>query len=214
MKEEDFLLLWKKHWIPSSFGKKQSFLDVNRDFLVNTINLDPVNICKDDISLFENFKKEYWLLNRLDNDTAWFLYFARNFETYRKFKLLQSQWKIYKLYIADVFGDYRKFWKSSIAYPIMHHKFLKEKMIVIKKSKDVSKWRWKMHFVETEVEFLYYDKEKNISTLLVYIKRWIRHQIRVHLASIWYPIVWDKLYSQDPKDYFLHLWSVWFLTNF
>ena len=56
------------------------------------------------------------------------------------------------------------------------------------------------------------EKDKNISVLEIKIKKWIRHQIRVHLKSIWYPILWDKLYNKSKKDKtdILNLWSVWF----
>jgi 23S rRNA-/tRNA-specific pseudouridylate synthase len=86
-----------------------------------------------------------------------------------------------------------------------------EKMIAIKDAKDVKKGRWKEHKVETFVELLEYDKKFNISTLLVKIHKGIRHQIRVHLASIDFPIIGDPLYGESAKDEVLHLRSVGFI---
>jgi 23S rRNA-/tRNA-specific pseudouridylate synthase len=33
--------------------------------------------------------------------------------------------------------------------------------------------------------------------LKVNIKTWRTHQIRVHLSSIWFPIIWDKVYWNE-----------------
>jgi 23S rRNA-/tRNA-specific pseudouridylate synthase len=51
-----------------------------------------------------NFTKEqeYGLLNRLDNATSGFLYFAKNKDFYDKFKKLQKEEKIEKVYYAKV----------------------------------------------------------------------------------------------------------------
>ena len=195
----DFIFIWKPPNIPTSFWKNLSFLEKIKNKLKQFINLNWKK---------PNFKKEYWLLNRLDTPTSGLLYFARDEKIYELFKKLQNQNKIYKIYLADVHWDYRKYWKPLIAYPIMHHKFLKEKMIVIKNSKLKNKGRWKLHYVETEIEFLYYDPKLNISTLCIYIKKWIRHQIRSHLASVGYPIVGDQLYAKFTKKENLHLRSI------
>ncbi|NOZ44912.1 MAG: hypothetical protein GXP45_07380 [bacterium] len=57
-------------------------------------------------------------------------------------------------------------------------------MCVIRSFKDQNKVKGKLHEKETKVQFLYYDQAKNISTLKICISRGIRHQIRVHLASL------------------------------
>jgi 23S rRNA-/tRNA-specific pseudouridylate synthase len=44
--------------------------------------------------------------------------------------------------------------------------------------------------------------------LLVKISKWMRHQIRAHLSSIWYPIVWEKIYIKNPSKEDLHLYSI------
>jgi 23S rRNA-/tRNA-specific pseudouridylate synthase len=178
-----------------------------------------------------DFEVEFLLLNRLDNETGWLLYFAKNEKIYDKFKKLQEEWKVEKIYVADVYWKIPDFWRNpkrlkkfeeslfnneftglwfKIKFPIKHHKYLKDRKVAIKRDKDLNKWRWKLHQVETEIIPLYYDKEKNQTTVYAIIKRWIRHQIRVHLASIWYPIVWDKIYAKKiyPKDWMLHLWSI------
>lgn len=47
-------------------------------------------------------EQEFGLLNRLDNDTGGFLYFARNQKAYDVYKELQKEEKITKYYLAQV----------------------------------------------------------------------------------------------------------------
>jgi 23S rRNA-/tRNA-specific pseudouridylate synthase len=48
----------------------------------------------------------------------------------------------------------------------------------------------------------------NQTTLLVKISKWVRHQIRAHLSSVWFPIVWEKIYIKTPSKEDLHLYSI------
>jgi 23S rRNA pseudouridine1911/1915/1917 synthase len=51
---------------------------------------------------------------------------------------------------------------------------------------------WKIAI--TNIELIDYIDDK-YSLLLVKIETWRTHQIRVHLSSIWFPIIWDKVYG-------------------
>ena len=53
---------------------------------------------------FDIFGKdgELGLLNRLDNETAGFLYFAKTTEAFDRYRHLQSEGKINKRYIAQI----------------------------------------------------------------------------------------------------------------
>ena len=186
----DFYFLRKPHKIPSSFGKQKSILDMlekgelDRNFTQNQLKFSK--------------EQEYWLLNRLDNDTAGFLYFAKTPEIYHNFKRLQKENKIQKIYYAQCEN---KPFKTQITYPIMHKN--KSKMVVIKSNKDIKKWRGKQHFVTTQVEPLKDNWAKIIIT------KWIRHQIRAHLSSINCPIKNDPLYWNNVEGN-LQLYSVGF----
>jgi 23S rRNA-/tRNA-specific pseudouridylate synthase len=122
----DFYFLRKPHKIPSSFGKQKSILD-----MLENGELDE-NFTQNQLKFSK--EQEYLLLNRLDNDTAGFLYFAKTPQTYEKFKKLQKENKIQKIYYAQCENTP---FKTQITYPIMHKN--KSKMIVIKSPKDIKK---------------------------------------------------------------------------
>lgn len=237
----DYYFIWKPHHIPSSFWKEKSFLEYLSDNQIQT----PEIIFPDDVGFFleENFpiknyqsvdidqiiknlkseftsQEEYWLLNRLDNETAGYLYFAKTRQIYEEYKNSQKQWILEKTYLAQVYWN--PFFKSSenfmiIDYPIMHHKSDEKRMLAIKTQDDKEKWRWQIKQQKTRISLIQYDSKTNISSLAVSISKWVRHQIRLHLASIWSAIVWDDIYGKK-TNWFLCLWSLWFqikigLTN-
>lgn len=240
---KDFYFFRKPHWIASTFGKEKSFLDyvfienkkilsetidyldLNKNILkyinnqIKILNLDLIDseIEKDYIiqNLINVFweEKEFWLLNRLDNDTWGLLYFAKSEAIYDEYKIKQNKNLIQKFYITQVKGN--PFFKLNekemiIDYPIMHHKNSKDRMICLNKLWKEKLWTWKKHLVKTKIYLLKFDSFKNISTLLVIISKWIRHQVRAHLSSIWCPIIWETIYHKQKSKDFLHLWSVWF----
>lgn len=228
----NYYLLRKPHWIASTFGPQQSILDyfqtpeqlqsiIQKDsdfdkysqfcYLEDFTKCDFVIFINNQISQFTK-EQEFWLLNRLDNDTGGFLYFAKNPQIYSFYKEQQHQWEIQKMYLAEVQGN--PFFKTDkqsmvIDSPIMHHRFDDQKMIVITDKEDENKWRWDCHKVSTTIELIRHDKIQNTSLLSVMINKWIRHQIRVHCKSIGAPILWDIIYwPKPPLSDFLHLWSI------
>ena len=205
-----FYYFWKPSGLSSTRWKSVSFLDLMEDESKNEIIR---NIFESQKEFFWK-EMEYWLLNRLDWVTTWLLYFAKNLKVYKKFRELQQEEKVSKYYVAEVYWDIRKWmdanW-SKINYPIMHHKFSDDRMIVIKSDQDKSKWKWNIHFVDTEIVEVDYNEKENRSIVLVKIHKGIRHQIRIHLSSIWYPICWDSIYCKSKNQIFnkLQLYSVW-----
>ena len=192
----DYYFLWKIWWIASSFWKSKSVLNlIENDLLDNFFCLNQKN----------NFTKdyEYGLLNRLDNMTNGFLYFAKNLNIYHNFKKNQKLKQFEKVYYAKVDKNF-PYEEIKIKFPIMHKNNLK--MIVIKSKLDERKWRWKKHFVKTYVKRL--KQDDTWTWLKIKIFRWVRHQIRAHLSSICFPIIWDSLYNWK-KDDKLYLFSVW-----
>ena len=167
-------------------------------------------------SLLKEFTQEdeYGLLNRLDNSTTGLLYFAKNKDIKKEYKELQKEWRVNKYYIAEVYWDIRYRIRDNwnvIEYPIAHHKFSKDRMVVVLPNTDSRKIDTRLHRVKTKILECFYDEDKQITTLTIIIQKWIRHQIRSHLSSIWYPIVWDEIYwkKKDPRKWNLQLFSIW-----
>ena len=63
--------------------------------------------------------------------------------------------------------------------------------------------------------------DNKYSVLRIKLETWRTHQIRVHLASIWYPIIWDSTYwnvrvnkevatTYQIKRQALHAYELWF----
>ena len=195
LENENYYFFWKKPWLASSWWEQECILDLIKNG----------EILQNQKEVFTE-EEEYWLLNRLDNDTSWFVYFAKNKEIKEKYKKLQKESQIDKTYYAIVS------WKFSynniiVSYPIMHKN--KSKMLAIISKKDEKKWRWKKLFVETKIKKIGHDKQLGLTYLEIHILKWVRHQIRIHLSSVWFPIIWDKLYGWK-KNNILWLFSVWF----
>lgn len=227
----DLFFLWKPCWIPSSFGEENSFLEKVfeqwvTEFELNSQEADIMRLLKYDkidwfLNIIENQKTqfssnlEYGLLNRLDNDTWWLLYFAKNQKAYDQFKKVQSEWLVVKIYIADVDWIISDEFISKdgmiISNPIMHHRFQDDRMIVIADNDDIRKWRWKQQQAITTIKILSYDKNNYTTRVQAQITKWVRHQIRVHLAHIGFPIIWEKIYKKWKSNWYLHLRSMWVL---
>lgn len=176
--DADFSFCRKDHNLASSRGKRQSFL--------GNIKQNNSKFWRIQKSIFSE-KEEYGLLNRLDHLTAGLLYFARNPEAKLKFQALQASWSIQKIYYAQVYGipPAQFGW---IRTPIYHHRQLSDRMTVDrKKGRNEQK-------TTSYRELLEIDKSGSKSWLKIIISQWVRHQIRVHLASIGHPILWDRLY--------------------
>ena len=95
-------------------------------------------------SLFAFFGKEeeLGLMNRLDNETSGFLYFAKNPKIKKEFHQLQSNFLLNKYYLAEVYGDISSYLSknsSQIITPIMHHKYNSDRMVAIQTNSDIQK---------------------------------------------------------------------------
>lgn len=207
--DKDFYYFRKPAGLASSRWKSVSFLDLMSD---EKYNSSIENIVKSQIEFFGK-EKEFWLLNRLDWPTTWLLYFAKNPRIYNKFRELQQEWKVDKFYIAEVYGNIQERIDRNgnvINYPIMHHRYNDDRMVVIRKDEDKVRWKWNMHEIQTEICEVEYNEKDNLSTIMVKIHKWARHQIRAHLSSIGYPICGDSIYCKSRDQNFdkLQLFSV------
>ncbi len=218
----------KPSGLPTTFGKELCFLDIllgqqpdrKIDFpvpkaispyidLPGFVKVTFKQVAIDHQARLFGKSWELWLLNRLDNDTAGFLYFAKSKEAMVRYRKLQAEGKIHKRYIAQIQGTPKES-SFEIDMPIMHHKYKVDRMVFVRGPKDQEKWRGKVHNSTTIVRVLHTDKKNDISTLLVGIYKGVRHQIRVHLAGIGYPVIGDTLYGKDKEPGNLCLRSVGF----
>ena len=199
--DKNFYYFWKPAGLASTRWKSVSFLDLMCD---ESLNANIHDIVESQLEFFWK-EKELWLLNRLDGPTTWLLYFAKNPKVYNKFRESQKEWKIDKFYVAEVYGNIQEWVKNNwnvINYPIMHHRYNDDRMVVISSEDDKKKWKWKLHEVETEICEIEYNEKDKLSTIVVKIHKWIRHQIRAHLSSIGYPICGDKIYCKSKNQSF------------
>ena len=207
--DKNFYYFWKPAGLASTRWKSVSFLDLMCD---EEYNWEIQNIVKSQLSFFGK-EKELWLLNRLDWPTTWLLYFAKNPRIYDSFRKMQKERNIDKFYVVEVYWNIWAWINENwniITYPIMHHRYNGDRMVAIRFDWDLSKWKWNIHDVETEVCEVEYDEKENLSIIVVKIHKWIRHQIRVHLSSIWYPICGDRIYCKSKNQKFgkLQLFSI------
>ncbi len=232
--KNDYFLLRKPRGVASTFWEEKSVLDcfdtqwelqtlykttADNEILSTYVDISKYNK-EEDLIWFQNNqitnfsrKQEYGLLNRLDTPTGGFLYFAKTAQAFAQYKADQKQGRIQKTYIAFVEGNpcYKDEKKPiDIYFPIMHLASNPEKMIVVKWYQDENKWRGRRHKGKTTVELLNFFPEQQKSLVKISIYKGIRHQIRVHLASIGAPILGDVLYNKKAKTSDLQLRSVWF----
>lgn len=153
------------------------------------------------------------IVHRLDNTTSGLLVAARDRETHAKMRALWNTTAVVKTYISLVLGKMKK--TTTIATPIAHHPSNKKKMVVCETA--ARKKEWKGREAETRVvsKKIFAGPAESFYTLVeVRITTGVRHQIRIHLASIGHPIAGDRFYQNPTKRHddrtglgrpFLHL---------
>lgn len=202
----EYLLVWKNAGIPTTPTKENEFSLINQ-----VVKFRP------ELKNTTGYKySEYGLLNRLDNDTEGIVMIAKNTKYFEKYKKLMTQKKIQKIYLAYSYNLSNK-QKGMINYKIAHHKRKKKKMVIVK---DTKHFRGKPQDSKTEFEKISQKKAKkiwlsylnnkipfpknnynneNLTWIMCKIKKGKRHQIRIHLHKIGYPILSDKIYT-PPKN--------------
>ena len=189
-------------------------LVINKDYW---INVHPWDNKTKEISLIELISDYYWekynsltfkpsLIHRIDRDTSWVLLVAKKKDILTK--------------LADDLKNHNKIKKTY--YTIVLWKLDKKKWVINKKLLRIE-WAKKENKVQVDDEWqdaiTYYKLLKEhviqskqwvliFSELEIQIETWRMHQIRVHLASIWNPILWDKVYWNKKNNGFLekNLW--------
>jgi 23S rRNA pseudouridine955/2504/2580 synthase len=157
---------------------------------------------------------------RLDKDTSWIIIAAKTFEALKYLNQLIKDRKTDKYYLAIVLWKFPK--HIIIDYPLFrwfNKRFWRAQMFV-----NYEKWV----YAKTEawniktIKDLYLGK---ISLVKIKLYTWRMHQIRVHLSTEWYPILWDIMYWNKKINkllyqkykinrQLLHSWKYWFYDKF
>lgn len=156
------------------------------------------------------------IVHRLDKDTSGVLILAKNNPIFFYFKKLFLSRKINKRYLALVRGEINKE-KGIIEFELTRSSTSgKRKIVLPQKGKSTKKT-----IKKTKVALTFYEVAKRYQgyTLLkVEPKTGRTHQIRIHLASIGFPVAGDKIYgfkgasSELFKRQMLHAQTISFLT--
>lgn len=154
----------------------------------------------------KNYHKVLWvnrdsydrgLLYRLDFETSGLMIVAKNSEAYfeirKNFKNIMKK----KIYHCEVSGDFQ--FSGTIKNTMSAFGPDAKKMRVVDEEKSE-----KAELAELEVVKLSFNTSTNRSLLEVSLKTGLRHQIRVQLAHLGYPLMGDELYGGESSSR-LHL---------
>lgn len=190
--DSSLLVINKNPWINVHAGdhktKETNIINQVHDYLWNSVN-----------SL--TFKPS--LIHRIDRDTSWLLLIWKKKDILTKLVWdFKDHKKVKKVYYAIVLWKLsRKSWTIKKSLKRIHWAVNQNKVQVseswqsaisnykLLKEHTINTAEWKLTFSEVEI---------NIET-------WRMHQIRVHMSSIWNPILWDKVYWNQKINRFLEL---------
>jgi len=124
-----------------------------------------------------------WIVHRLDKNTSWLILIAKNDKTMQDLQEIIKNRKINKYYIAIV--NWIVLEKLKIESYIWRDPNNRLKMTT-------KNWINEKLAISYATPIEYIDNKYTI--LKVKIETWRTHQIRVHLSSIWFPILGDNIY--------------------
>jgi len=152
---------------------------------------------------------EAGLVNRLDNETSGLLAAARTPDAHSDLRRQFKEELVRKRYLALVIGAPPD--RGVIDRPIAHHPTKAKKMVACETEARARELSARPAHTSFEV-IERYTMDGAIYTLVsVMIKSGARHQIRVHLAALGFPISGDRIYrnpkkrAQDPLSSSRHM---------
>lgn len=161
-------------------------------YLVHDDNAtDKLVLSKDVAKYYHDTNQSHLIrpIHRLDEDTSGLVFFCKCsfFQAYFD-KALQNK-KISRKYLAIVFGNIKVNKSIVVSEPIGRNRHESNKMIISKSGK----------YAKTEFKVLKSSDQYSLIHCCLDTGR--RHQIRIHLAHLGYPIVNDKLYGKKTSDF-------------
>lgn len=174
--DENLLILNKEAWInvhPVPWENWKSWT------LVNAI----LYHCKNKLPSI-NWVERPWIIHRLDKDTSWIILIAKTDYMMKYLADIIKQRQIWKYYLALVNWKIkdREFKIESYIWRDPNNRLKMTANNPLNPKIAITYWT-----------LLWYIDNK-YSLLKIKIETWRTHQIRVHLSSIWFPILWDSVY--------------------
>lgn len=215
LKDEEFNLLSKSSVVEINDDTKQK-LDRNdivfEDSHILVINkpawliVHPWDFKTKDLSLIQLVHDYLWnklnsltfkpsLVHRIDKDTSWIIIVAKTKSALESLlNQLQSN-KIEKIYCA-----------ITIWTPIEKNWIIKKKLLRLEWAKNENKIQineeeWQR--AVTHYKVVSENIKWRYSLIECRLETWRMHQIRIHLASIWVPILWDNTYWIKEENSFV-----------
>jgi len=221
LKDEDFdTLSEQKKIIETSFNKekfnKNNIVYEDWDlFIINKeawINVHPWEHKTKETNIISQVQDYLWeklnsltfkpsLIHRIDRNTSWILMIAKKKDILtRLVKDFKEHKKIKKTYYTIVL------WKLSRKEWTINKKLLRIENAKKENKVQVSeKWLTAItHYKLLKEHILKTNKETiTISEVEINIETWRMHQIRVHMAHLWNPILWDNSYWNKSLNHYL-----------
>lgn len=196
------------------FNKKDIVFEDGDLFIVNKssgTNVHPGDFKSTEVSLIQQVQDYLWeklnsltfkpsLVHRIDRDTSWILLIAKKKDILTKLVSdFKSHTKIKKTYLAICF------WKLP-----QKSGTITKKLLRIENAKNQNKvqlsenWQTAISHYKLVEEYSVETAnwKQNVSVVEVEIETGRMHQIRVHLASLKCPIIWDKAYGNKSLNFY------------
>lgn len=174
--DDEIIVLNKEAWINVH---PVPWEDWNKNTLVNWI----LYHCKDKLpSIWWTYRP--WIVHRLDKDTSWLIMIAKSDSMMNYLSETIKQRNIDKYYIAVVYGKIkdRNFKIESYIWRDPNNRLKMTANNPVNPKLAITYWE--------VIEYI----DNKYTIVKVKIETGRTHQIRVHLSSIWFPILWDKTY--------------------
>jgi 23S rRNA pseudouridine1911/1915/1917 synthase len=137
---------------------------------------------------------EAGLVHRLDTATSGVMLAARDPDSYRRLRKMFGSDQVAKLYLAIVAGDVSG--RGRVTTPIAHAPHNPRRMCVCPSTAQARSLQ-----ARPAVTVYRALRRFSVATFLaVKISTGVRHQIRVHLASVGHPVLGDRLYSSKDEE--------------